>query len=142
MKDYLEIADKARASISKFCINECKAKCCRRGQLLIMNDKELDLIVGLDKAQKYFEKGILEYSKNTKNFLLYNSEIKTCRQLDKKTNLCKEHKNTCRPQVCKDYPIFIIKGEYVMFGPTCPAVMQGLLKESEKEFFELGLKIV
>lgn len=142
MLNYINIANKARDSISNFCITKCKAKCCKKGKLLIMTDEELDLVVGLNKVEKYFNKKILEYSKKNNNFLLYNSEIKICRQLDKKTNICKEHKNPNRPQVCKDYPIFIIKGKYVIFSKNCPAVDSGMFKDYENQFIQLGLKII
>ena len=43
MTDIEQILDEARSSISKFCIEECKAYCCRKGHLTL-TAKETDLI--------------------------------------------------------------------------------------------------
>ncbi len=53
MKDIERILDEARRSISKFCIEECKAYCCRKGHLTL-TAKETDLIT--QNKTKEFEK--------------------------------------------------------------------------------------
>ena len=137
-KSVITLAQEARTSISDYCINVCKAQCCKRGQLLLMSDNEVKSIVG-NKKKLYENTGILKLSEN--GFYLYNSEIKTCKNLNQKTSLCKIHTNTSRPMVCRDYPIFIVRNS-IIFGKTCPAAISGKFKDYEKKFKELGYKII
>src|SRR3989344_5575527 len=44
------IAQQARKSISSYCINECKAYCCRKG-FLVFSSKESSIIPDLQKQQ-------------------------------------------------------------------------------------------
>ena len=52
------IANKARKSLSKFCMDECRAYCCRKGYL-VMNKKEFSLIPA-QKRKKLFDKNIVK----------------------------------------------------------------------------------
>lgn len=133
----MKIAEDARNSLGDYCINVCKAQCCQRGQLLLMNDKEVNAIVG-NKKKKYEECGILALTKN--GFYTYNSEIKTCKNL-KKDFTCKIHLDSSRPLVCRDYPVFLVKGN-VMFGKTCPAVQEGKMKPFIERFKKIGVNII
>ncbi len=137
LESALTIAQEARNSLGDFCIRECKAQCCQRGQLLLMTDNEVKAIVG-SKKNDYLKCGILTPSRN--GFFTYNSEIKTCKNL-KKDFTCKIHLNTSRPLVCRDYPVFLVK-DYVMFGKTCPAVEKGMMKPFAQRFKKIGVKVI
>ncbi len=103
-----------------------------------MTDNEVKAIVG-NRQSKYLKSGILTYTNN--NFLLYNSDLKVCKNLDKKKFMCKIYTETSRPLVCRDYPVFLVK-DFVMFGQNCPAVQEGLLNDYKNEFEKLGIKVI
>lgn len=136
-KTALLLAKQARESMGDYCITTCGAKCCKRGFLLLINDKEVKAIVG-DKTKEYLKKEIL-IPGNSGYF--YDSEKKNCKNLDQKTYLCSIHLDTSRPLVCRDYPIFILKNK-VMFGKTCPYVIEGKFNNVIEEFKELGYDIL
>ena len=53
-----KLADKARRSISKYCIEECKAYCCRKGFIIL---KEIELTPTLNKKrQELINSGMLK----------------------------------------------------------------------------------
>lgn len=133
----IDLAKEARESISEYCINTCKAKCCQRGYLLLMGEGEVDLIAGEEKEQ-LLKKEIL--IPNSNGFYYYDSSKKPCRNLDKNF-MCSEHKNTNRPLVCRDYPVFLMQNK-VMFGKTCLAAQEGLLDEYKKKFENMGFEVV
>jgi Fe-S-cluster containining protein len=132
------IANEARSSIGDFCMNICKAKCCQRGFLLLMNQKETQAIVG-NNTEKYLNEKILKRSNN--NFLWYDLEKKPCKNLIKEKSFCTIHKNQNKPRVCSDYPIFLVKN-FVIFSNTCEAVQEGLLDNYKQKFEILGLKVI
>jgi Fe-S-cluster containining protein len=130
------LANEARESISDFCINECKAFCCRDG-FLIVSEEELDLIVG-DKKEALLEDGSVEekmFGKKLLNLKLCNG----CPSLE--NNMCKIHKDHLRPNTCKDFPIFIV-GKEIKISSRCPAKYEGKFFKFEKEAEKLGYKIV
>ena len=133
----INLAKEARESLGSFCMDVCKAQCCQRGFLLLMNDKEIKTIVG-NREKSYLKKGILSPSNNG---YFYDSSKKTCKNLDKKNYSCREHNNTSRPLVCRDYPVFLVR-DYVMFGKTCVAVEKGMLDSYKKRFEEIGIRVL
>lgn len=123
MSKAFQIANKARTDISDFCINSCKAKCCRVGKLLMQNKSEVDAIIPPNRQDSLVKKKILEKTEIGNTTL--NLDKKQCPNLSK-SNLCSIHKDSKRPVICSDYPIFFVKN-YFMFSPACTAVQQGLL---------------
>jgi Fe-S-cluster containining protein len=130
------IADNARNSISDYCINNCKAKCCKRGKLVLFNEKEVNAIVGEHK-QKYIEQNILTVNPKTSNYH-YDLEKKSCKNLTTK-NLCSIHNLNSKPRICRDYPLFIL-GKYVIVAQDCQAAQNNLLDKHVLEIVKLGYK--
>lgn len=123
--DAASIADKARKSIGRFCYEECNAYCCRKGALPI-KVKELKLL-GKEKHTS------LIFYKNKLSIVL------PCPSL--KENKCTIHENEGRPEVCKEFPIFI-KGNKVKIVGMCLAVRNGLLYPYIKQFRSLGYEVI
>ncbi|MFH1456156.1 MAG: YkgJ family cysteine cluster protein [archaeon] len=133
--DSFELAKKARKSISSFCINECSAYCCRKG-FLIVTKKELDLINLIKKEDMKFLVKKLENGA----FSLYLGYSKfPCPSLTKEFT-CGIHTKKGRPQVCKDFPLFI-KDKTVFLSNRCFAVQRNLFFSYIKQFENMGFKL-
>jgi Fe-S-cluster containining protein len=128
-----KIAEKARKSLSKFCIEECKSYCCRKGYLVLNND-EVDIVTQGRKIELE-EKKILRKINEEK----YSLFIEPCPSF--KDDKCLIHGNKKRPKNCKDYPLFI-EGTNVKLSPRCPAVKMGLLYPYTMQLVRLGYKIL
>jgi len=102
---------KARKSISSFCIEECKAYCCRKGYL-VLQGKEIKKVLDNDYA-----------SSTTKNdgTVSLNLNDNGCPQL--KDNKCKIHKSKNRPKTCGDFPVYLY-GNTIFLSPRCLAVRE------------------
>jgi Fe-S-cluster containining protein len=111
------IAEKARKSLSKFCYEECRAYCCRKGYL-VLTKKEAGLIIG--------KKGGVQLKQLDDGRYSLFMGGSPCPALDKSSFTCTIHKKRGRPKVCKDYPVFI-SGDKVKLSGRCPAVKQGKL---------------
>ncbi len=127
----------ARESISNYCINTCKSKCCRKGKLILLNSNEVNTICG-KKEEEYLITKILEKTEN--NFWHYNLEKQKCPHL-RDDSKCNIHKKEYRPQVCNDFPIFKTKN-YIIPANICPAVKEGLLNEYIEKMRNKGYKII
>lgn len=130
------IAKVARNSISDYCINICKSKCCKREKLVLFNDLEVNAIVG-SKKDEYLSKKVLEKNEVTQNYY-YDLEKKPCRNLTN-DNLCLIHKDKNKPTICDDYPIFLTN-RAVILAPDCDAAINGLLDNYICEIKKLGYK--
>ena len=122
-----DIANRARKSISKFCMEECKSYCCRKGHLPLF-DHEVKLIFGdkSDLNKQLDDKFSMDLSKG-------------CPRL--KDFKCTIHNNTKRPMTCKEYPIFVI-GDFVRLSSRCLAVRNNLLYPFVKEFMSAGYHVI
>ena len=132
------ILNEARNSLSDYCINKCKALCCRKGKLVLLNEKEIEFITQ-GKKEKFIKRRILQPTKD-KNFT-FNHERSKCPYLTEDFK-CSEWKNPNRPKVCYDYPLFFTQGKYIITAQTCPGVMEGEVDEFLAKLRELGLKII
>lgn len=112
-------------------MSNCDALCCKRGNLLLINQNELNVIVDNNLKNKNCLK------KDPNGFLLYDLENFGCKNLV--NNLCIEHKNPNRPIACKQYPIFEIKNK-LMFAKTCPAINSGLINEEINDLKKQGVE--
>jgi Fe-S-cluster containining protein len=132
MKDIDKILDEARASISKFCIEECKAYCCRKGHLTLTS-KETELVTQ-NRTKEFEKQGTIRKSKGvfSLNFEKFCPSLKDCK--------CIIHKNPERPLVCQQFPIFIT-GQTIRLSKGCAAVTKGLFYPYEKQFLKLGYKL-
>ncbi len=138
MKKIEKLAKEARESLSDFCINECKAYCCRKGYLIVQ-DEELNLITK-NIREKLLEEGSVKEMWNGKFTLNFGNSIGRCPALDSKFR-CKIHGNDKRPLTCKDFPIFIL-GKKIKISPRCPAKKENKFFKFEKEAKNLGYEIV
>ncbi|NQV08494.1 YkgJ family cysteine cluster protein [Candidatus Woesearchaeota archaeon] len=129
------IANKARESISDYCINECKALCCRK-EHLILSKEEMELTVG--KQRKPLENAGFLVEMENNQFVLNLGNPKACPNL--KNYLCTIHKNPNRALTCKEFPVFIT-GKKVKFSDRCTAVKANKLYPYVHEFKKLGFKI-
>jgi len=124
-------------NLSEFCICECKSYCCRKG-FLMLNSKEVDLIIGKNKDKFLKENSLKEMLNGKYSFNFENSEG-ACPQL--KNFKCLIHQHEGRPQTCKDFPIFVL-GDKIKVSPRCLAKKQNKFFEFEKEAERLGYEIV
>jgi Fe-S-cluster containining protein len=125
----MELIDKARGSIADFCINKCKGLCCRKGKLVLTED-ELKLVSQGKKLKPELEKTSL-YSININ---------KKCPSLGRDIK-CKIYFDNKRPQVCKDFPLFVF-GKNIVVAPFCTAAKKGLLDSYFKELKAQGYRII
>ena len=77
--DAEQIAQKARKSISRFCFEECKSYCCRKGYL-ILTMLEAGLI-GAEKRKELEEQGILKSNEKGGYSLYLGTPEKPCPHL-------------------------------------------------------------
>ena len=130
-----KIANKARNSISNFCINDCKSYCCRKGYLILKKDEVP--VVTQNKQEELTKKGLLKKIKDKFSLYLGNYS-QPCPSL--KEFKCSIYKNPKRPKVCHDFPIFL-KEDKVYLSPRCLAVKQNLFYPFLKKLTLLGYKI-
>ena len=139
MKSAEQIADKARESISDFCINECGAYCCRKGYIMV-REHQLNQMAPKEKQEILEKEGkIKEFSFAGKIQVDFTNSLGGCPAL--KNNMCTIHKNPERPKVCHEYPIFVYP-DHIKISAKCPAHQQNKFYPYIKEFIDLGFKIV
>ncbi len=126
-----KIAQQARKAISRFCIEECRSYCCRKGYL-VMTKEEKELVTGETPDESIIKK----ISENKYSMRLGNPN--GCPQL--KDYKCQIHANPERPQACKDFPIFT-EGKSFRISNRCPAHISGKLYPYIKKLKMLGCKI-
>lgn len=125
------LAVKARNSIGQYCMDECRSLCCREGTITI-TDNELKLM--------------------TKDRIIIPGSITIATNNDNKLNLklgcpsfieykCAIHRNKSRPQMCKDFPLFIY-GNNIVVAHDCPAVDAGKLFPYLHKFKKMGFRII
>jgi Fe-S-cluster containining protein len=131
----LTLADTARNSLSSYCINECKSKCCRHGSLLLQSEQELHVIIE-NKKNQLLKKNILKVTEQG-NYTLNFDKGGSCKHLSGE-NMCQIHKNPKRPKICGDFPLFVFKGYYSLATDFCPAAKEGLLDKYCRELEVLG----
>ena len=130
-----KIAEQARRSISRFCVEDCMAYCCRKGYL-VMSSKESDIVTA--GMTKYFDKQILKQLANGKWSLFLGNPDLPCPSL--KEGMCVIHKNPERPLACRQFPLFL-EGNTIKLSPRCLAVKQGVFYPYIKKLMVLGYKL-
>jgi len=116
-----QIADKARDSIGKFCYEECKSLCCRKG-VLNLNESNVDIVTN-GKRKELENKKLLTKTKDGTYSMFLDGNNNSCPSL--KDNKCTIHTNPLRPSVCKHFPLFL-DGNVIKLSPQCLAVKEGL----------------
>ena len=131
------IARKARRSISRYCYEECKSYCCRKGYLPVKKN-EVDAVTQ-GRKEELMRKGVLKKIKDEKYSLYMGDYDAPCPSLfDYK---CLIHKKKNRPDACKQFPLFI-EGCLIKLSPRCPAVKEGLFYPYVSQLLRLGYKVV
>lgn len=133
-----EILNEARSSISDYCINECHAKCCRTGKLVLFNSNEIDFICQ-GKEKKFLKRRVLQLTKDG-NYTYNHTRVK-CPHLTSDFK-CNDWKNENRPKVCSDFPLFFSQEKFIITAQTCPGVENKMFDKYLKKLEELGLKII
>lgn len=136
--DINELADKARNDISDYCMNECKALCCRKGRLVVSREELSEIFHGDEKEIEESSKSIYN-GKEDKFMLDLHREGKGCPALRDEV-LCSIHKSSKRPQTCGDFPIFF-KGKNIHIHQRCPAAFEGKFYAFSYEATLMGYKI-
>mgnify|MGYP006291316507 CR=1 FL=1 len=131
-----DIARRARESLSRFCMEECKSYCCRKGHLTL-NKKEVDTV-------------FREAGEDAKRTFLLKQAVKDSFVLELKCDdsgcpcfmegKCIIHKDPGRPKVCQDYPVFVV-GDMIRLSSRCLAVRLNMLYPFVKEWMNAGYNI-
>jgi len=130
------IAEKARKSISRFCYEECKSYCCRKGYLNL-DKNNVDLVTQGRKNELEAKKRLSKINEN--NYSLYIGDYSSpCPSL--KDHKCIIHKNPMRPLACKHFPLFLEKN-IIKLSSRCLAVKQGMLYPYISRLLKLGYKL-
>jgi len=135
MDDKIEsILVRARNAISSFCVNDCKAYCCRKGYL-VLTKEEMELTLQ-NKQEEYLKDKCLKELVDGKFSLYLNP--KSCPSL--KDNKCLIHKNLKRSQTCKTFPIRV-DNNTIYISKRCLASRTNLFYPFIEELIQLGCKL-
>lgn len=137
MQKIEEIADQARNALSKYCIEECKAYCCKKGYIILSQNEMLLLLDS--KKERFLKKDLLIHLVDGKFSLLLGNSLGGCPKL--KDSKCTIHKNSKRPLTCIEFPIFISEKE-IHISKRCFGANQGILYPYTKKIIDLGYKIL
>lgn len=134
-----QIIDKARKSISEFCINECNAYCCKKGYIMV-RENQLNTIATKEEQELLKNEGKLKEFEFAGKFQInFDNSLGGCPAL--KENKCTVHENPLRPRICHEFPIFV-QGDEIKISPKCPANQKNMFFPYERELIELGFKII
>lgn len=116
----------ARSRIGPYCVKECRAFCCRNGQL------------PLTVKQKVFFS-----EKKKSSFVLLHQEdflllAPRCPFL--KRNKCSIYAHELRPNACADYPLLHL-GNTIIASSACPYVAKGCCDDIFAKLRELGFVV-
>jgi len=134
--DAEKIAKIARKSIGKFCVEECKAYCCRKGYL-ILNENQVDLVMQNRKDEL---KLMLKPLQNGTFSMYMGGTIQSCPSLAE-DYMCRIHLNKNRPNTCKEFPMFL-SGNKIILSPRCLAVREGKFFPYIKKLQKLGYSLI
>ena len=123
--DAEQLVNIARNSLSDYCINTCKAKCCKKGKLVLSENEAKLLVKDIDKLEKK-ENGIY----------VLNIDKKNCPKLN--NNMCGVYDR--RPKTCGDFPLYL-HGETLITANTCQAVNENVLNEFFERMKKVGIRI-
>ncbi len=134
--DAESIAKIARKAISQFCIEECKAFCCRKGYL-IMTHNEAELVTQ-GRLEELKQCGMITIT-STGKYAMNMGVLGGCPSLvDYK---CTIHKRRLRPDTCRKFPIFI-EGNNIKISSRCFAAKAGLLYPFIARMKAAGYRII
>ncbi|MFH1683184.1 MAG: hypothetical protein ABIA37_05310 [Candidatus Woesearchaeota archaeon] len=127
-----KLTQKARKDIGKFCMEECKAYCCRKGYL-VLTTSQAELITH-QKEAVLKDNLTLKLINGNYSLNLHHDcpALHDCK--------CDIHTKRNRPLACKQFPIFI-DGMNVRLSHRCLAVKNGLFYPYVSKMLSLGYKV-
>lgn len=131
-----KVANMARNALSRYCVEECSAYCCRKGYIILTLD-EMNLIVQNQLEVLKNEESLKELI-DGKYSLNFSNSFNGCPRL--KDSKCSIHKNSKRPKTCKEFPIFISQKK-VRVSPRCYGVKAGLISPYITQLKKMGYSI-
>lgn len=129
------LLDECRNSLGKYCMEACKAKCCKKGKLLIPTYEEISLIC--KPASKTVMNNMIVKRDDGRYELLLDKG--TCPSLDSK-NMCTIYTQWFRPGICADFPVFL-RGQKVFVAEFCPATKEKSFEKFIKAFENEGFEV-
>ena len=124
--EFLELVNK---KISSFCLDVCGCLCCKKGSLVIEEDK-------IKEFKLASLKDVIIEQKFSRFFLSLKDG---CPCLE--NNSCKVYGSFVRPLVCARFPLLFLRKQ-VIIASWCPAVSSGFLDEEisflEKEGYTIN----
>lgn len=130
------IVKEARNSLGKFCLEECKGYCCRKGYLALV-EENVDTVTHGNR-EKFLVDGNLKLMSPRKYSL---SISQGCPCLDMETFMCKIYTDKNKPKVCDDFPISL-NNNMAIVSSRCLAVRENKLFGYMKELELLGCNVV
>lgn len=122
------IVNECRNEIALYCLSDCKAKCCKKGKLLL-SIKEADYVIGNSaKFKKFLRPDSMVELDLTEGCPSLNAE-----------NKCIIHDSS--PLMCREFPVFK-RCKTIILAEFCPAVNEPFFNKWEQDFIKKGLKIV
>ncbi|MBN1544906.1 YkgJ family cysteine cluster protein [Candidatus Woesearchaeota archaeon] len=134
--DAEKIADKARKSIGRYCAEECKAYCCRKGYLVMTAD-EAELVTQ-GRLAELMENGVIVITPTGRYSMNMGLLENGCPSL--KDYKCTIHMKRGRPDTCKKFPLFI-EGSSIKVSQRCPAAKEGLLYPYIAKLVRMGYRL-
>jgi Fe-S-cluster containining protein len=111
-----QILEQARNGISQFCIEECRAYCCRKGYLVLTPKQAKATMQG--REEEYRSLSLLKDMTNGNISLYMGDKDHPCPSL--KDNRCMIHKHPDRSDTCRIFPIHI-KDNIIHVSKRCLA---------------------
>lgn len=130
------LVDAARSSLGDYCINICKAQCCKSGFLLLKDQFEIQGVLKKKEQYSIKNKFLKKNWDGTYSFFLGNSKF-NCPSL--KGTICTIYYEKYRPLACSNFPLFVY-GKSIVTG-NCPAIKEGIIDNYLEELKQKGYKI-
>ena len=132
-----QILNRARNDISQFCIEECKAYCCRKGYLVLTPKQAKATLQNREEELK--NKGFLKDMTNGNLSLYMGDKDNPCPSLN--NNKCLIHKHPDRCDTCEMFPIHI-KDKTIHISRRCHAAKANMLYPHIAELIKLGFRLL
>lgn len=123
-----KLVEEAKGSISDFCINKCKADCCKNRIVPCRSESNIRVLLGLNNNADLEEFSFMYPKKLKKTETGLYFVYQPCANLEK--DRCNIYHESKRPPHCKDYPIVASYDKdgfpFVEYTSECKAVQKGL----------------
>ncbi len=112
----MDIISESMCLLSDYCIQTCKAQCCKKGKI----------IINLSKAS-LFKRGVITHPQiEERKDGYYELNLSPhCPNLGIDFK-CTIYNTPYKPEICSEYPLFI-KGKTIFASTACPAVTNKLI---------------